>query len=115
MTETEEKECNANNVTTYTFIKPPVTTNAPRYKTDVANESQISLDSLTERIKGFNRLTLQSTINDSVDDHSNKNVSESDPKSDPLVATHTSGGNERKIADTDTTKGNSPRKLLTNR
>ena len=44
-----------------------------------------------------------------------KNFSKSDPKSDPLVATHTSDRNERKITDTDTTKGNSPHKLLTKR
>ena len=66
-------------------------------------------------IKGFNRLTLQSTINNYADDHSNKNVAESDPKINPLVATHTSDGNGRKITDTDTTKGNYPHKLLTNR
>ena len=36
-------------------------------------------------------------INDSVDDHSKKNVSESDTKSDPLVDARTSDGNERKI------------------
>ena len=36
-------------------------------------------------------------------------------KSDPLVAIHTSDRNERKITDTDTTKVNSPHKLLTNR
>ena len=66
-------------------------------------------------IKGFNRLALQSTINDSADDNSNKNITESNPKSDPLVATHTSDRNERKITDTDTTKENFLHKLLTNR
>ena len=66
-------------------------------------------------IKGFNRLTLQSTINNSADDHSNKNVAKSDQKSNPLVDTHTSDGKKEKIADTDTTKGNSAHKLLTNR
>ena len=45
--ETEEEERNANNVTTDTFIHPPITKNTPREKTDVANERQISLDSLT--------------------------------------------------------------------
>ena len=54
-------------------------------------------------LKGFNRLTLQSTINDSAYDHSNKNVAESDPESDPLVDTHTSDGNEGNIIDTETT------------
>ena len=113
--ETEDKKRNANNVNTDTFIHPPVTTNTPREKTYVANERQISPDSLTETIKGFNRLTLLSTINDSAYDHSNKNVSESDPKSDQLVATHTSDGNKIKIIDPDTTKGNYPHKLLTSR
>ena len=70
---------------------------------------------MTETIKGFNRLKLKSTINDYEDDHSNKDVTKSDPKSDTLVDTHTSDGNERKITDTDTTKGISPHKLLTNR
>ena len=60
-TEDEERDAkrNANNVTKDTFIQPPVTTNTPREKTDVANERQISSDSLTETLKGFNRLTLQ--------------------------------------------------------
>ena len=102
-------------MTTDTFIKPPVTTNAPRKKTDVANERQISSDILTEIIKGFNRFMPQSTIKNSEDDHTNKIFSKSDPKSDPLVATHTSDRNERKITDTDTTKGNSPHKLLMSR
>ena len=113
--ETEDEESRANNMTTDNLIQPPVTTNAPREKTDVANERQISSDILTETIKGFNRLTLQSTINDSADDHSNKNFAKSDPKSDPLVTTHTSDRKERKITDTDTTNGNSPHTLLTNR
>ena len=76
MAKTEDEERNANNVTTDTFIQPPVTTNAPREKTDVSKERQISSESLTETIKGFNRLTLQSKINNSADDHSNKNVAE---------------------------------------
>ena len=98
-----------------TFIRPPATINTPRETTDVANKRQISLDSLAETIKGFNRLTLDSTINDYADDHSNKNVAESDPKSDPLVDTHTSDRKKVKITDTDTTNGNSAQKLLTNR
>ena len=102
-------------MTTDTFIQPPVTTNTPREKTDVANEKQISSDSLTETLKGFNILKLQSKINDSADDHSIKNVIESDPRSIQLGATHTSDGKKRKITDTETTKGNSPQKILTNR
>ena len=91
-------------MTTDTFIQTPATTNTPREKTDVENERQIYSDSLTETLKGFNRLTLQSTINNYADDHSNKNVAESDPKRDQLVATHTSDGKKRKITDTDTTQ-----------
>ena len=40
--ETAEEERNANNVTTDTFIHPPVMTITPREKTDVTNERQIS-------------------------------------------------------------------------
>ena len=69
----EDEERNANNMTTDTFIQPPVNNNAPREKTDVSNERRISSDILAETIKGFNRLALQSTINDSADDHSEKN------------------------------------------
>ena len=60
-------------------------------------------------------MTLQSKINDFADDYSNKNVAESDPKRYPLVATHISDRNERNFTDTETTKVNSPHKLLTNR
>ena len=60
---------NVNNMTTDTFIQPPVTTNTPRDKIDVENERRIYSDSLTETLKGFNILTLQSKINDSTDDH----------------------------------------------
>ena len=60
-------------------------------------------------------MTLDSTINDSADDYSNKNVAERDPKGYSLVSTKTSDGNESKITDTDTNKGNYPHKLFTNR
>ena len=60
-------------------------------------------------------MTLQSTINVSTDDHSNKHVAKNDPKSNQLVYTHTRSGKEGKITDTDSTKGNYPHKLLTNR
>ena len=115
VSETEEEECNASNVTIDTFIQTPVTTNTPREKTDVANERQIYSESLTETLKGFNRLTLQSTINNSAFDHSNKNVTKSEPKSDQLIPTHTNDGKKRKITDADTIKVNSPQKILTNR
>ena len=54
-------------------------------------------------------------MNDSANDDSNKNFIKSDQKSDQLVPTHNSDGKKRKITDTDTTKGNYPHKLLTNR
>ena len=52
-TEYEERDAkrNTNNVTTETFIQPPITTNTPREKTDVANERLISSDSLIETLK----------------------------------------------------------------
>ena len=62
------------------------------------------MGSLTETIKETNKLTLQSIIKDSGDDHSKTNVSESNPKSDPVVDTRTSDGKKGKITDTDTTK-----------
>ena len=74
--EDEERDAgrNANKVTTDTFIQPPVTDNTPREETDVENESRIDLNSQTETLKGFKRLTLQLTINFNADVHSNKNV-----------------------------------------
>ena len=60
-------------------------------------------------------MTLQPTINDSADYHSDKNDADGDPKSDQVVATHTSDGKKRKVTDTDTTNGNSPQNLLINR
>ena len=101
MAETEEEEWdakrNTNNVTTDNFIQPPVTTNTPRKKTDVADERKISSDSLAETIKLFYILTLQSTINDSADYHSDKNNAKSHPKINQVVATHTSDGKERNL------------------
>ena len=44
-----------------------------------------------------------------------KNVAKSEPKSDPFVAATHNSDRRRKITDTDTTKGNYPHKLLTNR
>ena len=97
------------------FIQSPVTTNKPRKKKNVPNERRISSDILAEMIKVFNRLTLQSTINNSSDYHSEKNDAKSDPKIDQVVATHTSDKNKIKVTDTDTTDRNSPHKLLINR
>ena len=82
---------------------------------NVPNEKRTSSDSQAETIKVFNRLTLQSTINDSADYHSDKNDAESDPKSDQVVATQISDGKERKVTYTDTTKGKISHKLLINR
>ena len=45
--ETEDEKCNTNNVTTDTLTQPPISTNAPREKTDVANERRIYSDCLT--------------------------------------------------------------------
>ena len=73
-------------MTLYTFIQSPVITNTPRNIANVSNERRISSDILAETIKGFNRLTLQSTINYSADYHSEKN----DAESDKVVDNHTS-------------------------
>ena len=60
-------------------------------------------------------LTLDSTINDSAYYNLDEDDAESDPKSNPLVATHTREGKKRQVTDTDTTNGNYPQKLLFNR
>ena len=93
-TEKEERDAkrNPDNVTMDTFIQSTVTTNTSRKKTNVPNEKRISLESLAETIKGFNIFTLQSTIKNSADYHSEKSYAEGDPKSDKVVATHTSDG-----------------------
>ena len=70
MSGTKGEESNANNVTTDTFIQTPVTTNTPREETDIANERRIYSECLIETLKGFNRLTLQSAINNFADGHS---------------------------------------------
>ena len=98
-----------------TFCQSPARTNTQRYITNMTNKSKIYLNILAETIKGFKGLTLKSTINDSEYYNSEEDVAKSNPKSDPLVSTHTSGRNERRITDTDNNKGNSPHKLLTNR
>ena len=63
---------------------------------------------LEETLKGFKILTLHSTIKYSAYYNSDEDDTESDPKIDPLVATHTSDGNKRKLTDTDTTNINYP-------
>ena len=98
-----------------TFIRSPFTTNTPRKKANVPNERQTSSDSLAETIKLFKILTLQSTINDCTDYHSDENDDESDPKSDQVAAIRTSDIRKRKVTDTDTTNIHSPHKLFINR
>ena len=97
------------------FHQSPVTINTQRNNSNVTNERQISSNILAETIKVFKRLTLQSTINDSAYYNSEEDVDERYPKIDPLIDTQTSDKNERKITDTDTTKGIDPHKLSTNR
>ena len=60
-------------------------------------------------------MTLQSTINNSVYYYSEEDDTESDPKSNPKVATHTSKGKGKYVIDTETTNRNSPHKSLINR
>ena len=97
-----------------TFCHSPVTTNTQREIANVKNERQISSNILSETIKGFNVLTLQSTINNSSYYNSEEGYAEINPKIDQLVATHISDGKKIKVTDTDTTKVNYPHKLLIN-
>ena len=92
----------------------PITTNKQGEIAKVTNERQISPSILAETIKGFKGLVIQSTINNSAYYNSEEDDAESNPNSDPKVATHTSDGNKRKVTDTDTTNVNSPQKLLIN-
>ena len=92
-----------------------ITTNTQGEIANVTNERRISSDIMAEAIRGFNGLTIQSKIKDSVYYISEENDPESDPNSNSLVATHTSDGKKRKVTDTDTTNGNCPHKLLINR
>ena len=79
----------ANNVTIDSLCQSPITTNTQgdNVNSILTSKRQKKLDVLTERLKV---LTNDSTINDSAYYNSDKNDAESDPKSDPLVATHTS-------------------------
>ena len=60
-------------------------------------------------------MTLKLTINNSAYYHSEEDGTESDPNSDPKVATHTSDKKKIKVTDTDTTNENCPHKSLINR
>ena len=95
MSETEAEECkiffDANNVTMDNFYQSPVTTNTQGENANAifSSERQNNSDALAETLKG---LTLHSTINDAGYYNSDRNDAEGDPKSGPLVATHTSDG-----------------------
>ena len=118
MAETEQEECdakrNANNVAMDNLCQSPVTTNTQRKIANVPNKRIISSDILAETIKGFKGLTLQSTINDFAYYNAEEDDAESDPNSDPKVATQTSDRKKRKVTDTENTNVNSPHKLLIN-
>ena len=47
------------------FTQSHGTTNTQREIANITNERRISTNILVEKIKGFNELTIQSTINDS--------------------------------------------------
>ena len=117
MEETGEEErkiiSDANNVTMYTFYQSPVTTDSQGENENaiLTSERRNNLDVLAKMLKG---LTIDSKIKDSAYYNSDKNYAEGSPKSNPLVANHTSDGKKRKFTDTDTTNGNSPQKLLIN-
>ena len=95
-----------NNVTTDNFCQSPVTTNTQGDNSNAIfrSERRNTLDMLVETLKV---LTFNSTINDSKYYNSDKDDAESNPKMYALVATNTSGGNKRKVTDTDTTNRNS--------
>ena len=92
-------------MTVDTFYHPPFPTDTQQETSEGQNNSDV----LAETLKGF---TIDSTINDSAYYKTDKNDAEGDPKNDQLVATHISYGKKRKFIYTDTTKENSPQKLL---
>ena len=98
-----------------TFCQSPVTTNTQGNILNVLNGRRISSNILAEMIKVFKGLTLYSTINNSAYYHPEEDDAESDPNSDPDVATHTIDGKKGKSIATDTTNRKSPHKLLINR
>ena len=93
-----------------TFCQSHSTTNTQGEIKNVTNERSISLDILEETIKVLNGLTIQSTINHSTYYSSEEDGTESNLKSDKLVATHISDGKKRKVIDTGTTNGNPTQK-----
>ena len=58
--------------------------------------NSISSKILAERIRGFNGLTIQSTINDSTCYNSEEDDAESNPNSDSKVTTHNSDKRKEK-------------------
>ena len=101
-------------MTTNNFCQPPITTNTQVDNSNAifTSEGQNTLYILEEMIKV---LTLDSKINYSAYYNSDKYDAEGNPKSDPLVATHTRDEKRRKVTDTDTTNEYNPQKLLINR
>ena len=120
--EEEEKDakCNVNNVTANNSFQSPVAINAQKKDTNVSYERQLDLGILAETIKEFKRCTIQSTISDSTEYDSEKQVdaiNDSDeqvnaiknseelvdagsdptrnPSSNPKVATYTTNGKLR--------------------
>ena len=97
-----------------TFCQSPFITNTQGENVNAVFtiETQNTSDMLAETPKV---LTIDSTINNSAYYNSDEDDAEGDPKIDPKVATHTSDGKKIKVADTETTNGNSPQKILINR
>ena len=85
MEETEEEERDAkrssNNLNMDTFFNhSPVTSNKQRKNANKTNERRIYSNILAETLKVFNKLTIQSTINNSAYYDSEEDDNESDPK-----------------------------------
>ena len=114
--EEEERDAgrNTNNVTMDTFSQPPVPINTQRKIANVPNERQIASKIMSETIKRFKVLTVQSKINDSEYYNSDEDDAESDPNSGPKVANQTSDGKKINVTDTDTNNRNYSQKLLIN-
>ena len=91
-----ESKHNANNVNMDPFCQSLATTNTQGKIANDPNKKRISSKILPETIKLFKGLTLDSTINDSTYYHLEEDDAESDPNSDPKVATHTSDGKKNK-------------------
>ena len=93
----------------------PCTTNTQGENTNVINKRRISSEIMAETIKGFNGLTIQSTINDSAYYNSEEADALSGPNRDPKVDTYNSDGKKIKVTDTGTNNKNYSGKLLINR